>query len=156
MNNLQRQSILSIVLTLNLQVVNPVMALPTFDGGFQLASATPGFPDKLISSKTVVGYFKNFVWGDYFYAVIRTNRGNMTFLIDLDEDCFLAYHQQAKLKIRYERLQRYLPQTGGYQSIDVISNIQTDRTNLVKWRRSISPSKLKQCRRLIERATKSS
>lgn len=154
MNNLQRQSIFSIVLTLNLQVVDPVLALPAFDSATQLASATPGFPDKPISAKTVVGYFNNFVWGDYFYAVIRTSRGKMTFLIDRDEDCFLAYHQRVKLKIRSERLQRYFPQAGGYQSIDVISNIQTDRTNLVKWRRSISPAKLKQCRRLIERAIK--
>ncbi len=154
MNNLQRQSIFSIVLALNLQVIDPVLALPTFDGGTQLASATPGFPDKLISAKTVVGYFNNFVWGDYFYAVIRTNRENRIFLIDGDEDCFLASHQRVKLKIRYEQLQRYLPQAGGYQSVYVISNIQTDRTSLAKWRRSISPAKLKQCRLLVERATK--
>ncbi|WP_309744484.1 hypothetical protein [Chamaesiphon sp. OTE_20_metabat_361] len=155
MNNLQRQSIFMLILALGMQTANPSRAVSQPNDLMQLASATPGFPDKIIASKTITGYFTNFVWGDYFYAVIATNRGNQTFLVDRDEDCFLAYHQKVRLKIRYDRLQRYIPQAGSYQPIDVIRNIQTNRTDLVRWRRSISPAKLKQCRRLIDRATTS-
>jgi hypothetical protein len=156
MNNLQHQSIVMLILALSMQAANPTRAVPQSNDLMQLASETPGFPDKIVASKTVVGYFTNFVWGDYFYAVIETSRGTKTFLVDRDEDCFLAYHQKVKLKIQYDRLQRYIPQAGGYQPIDVIRNIQTNRTNLARWRRSISPAKLKQCRQLIENATKSS
>ncbi len=153
MNNLQRQSIVLLILALGIQAANSTRAVSKPTDLMQVASATPGFPDKIIASKTVTGYFTNFVWGDYFYAVIDTNQGTKTFSVDRDEDCFLAYHQKVKLKIRYDRLQRYIPQAGGYQPIDVIRTIQTNRTDLAKWRRSISPSKLKQCRRLIDRAT---
>jgi hypothetical protein len=155
MNNLQRQSIVMLILAVGMQSANPARAVPQSDKLMQVASATPGFPDKIIASKTVTGYFTNFVWGDYFYAVIDTNRGIKTFSVDRDEDCFLAYHQKVKLKIRYDRLQRYIPQAGGYQPIEVIRTIQTNRTDLARWRRSISPAKLKQCRRLIDRATSS-
>jgi hypothetical protein len=156
MNNLQRQSISIVILTVSMQVAGMALALPPSDDPIRLSSATPEFPDKIVASKTAIGYFTNFSWGDYFYAVIKTSSGNITFLVDRDEDCFLAYHQKVKLKIRYDRLQRYIPQAGGYYPIDVIRNIQTNRTDLVRWRRSISPAKLKQCRQLIERATKSS
>ena len=155
MNNLQRRSIFMLILALGMQTANPARAVPNSNAPIQLASATPGFPDKIIASRTITGYFTNFVWGDYFYAVIQTNRGVKTFSVDRDEDCFLAYHQKVKLKIRYDRLQRYMPQAGNYQPIDVIRNIQTNRTDLARWRRSISPAKLKQCRQLIENATKS-
>ncbi|WP_310415603.1 hypothetical protein, partial [Chamaesiphon sp. OTE_8_metabat_110] len=128
MNNLQRQSIFMLILALGMQTANPSRAVSQPNDLMQLASATPGFPDKIIASKTITGYFTNFVWGDYFYAVIATNRGNQTFLVDRDEDCFLAYHQKVRLKIRYDRLQRYIPQAGSYQPIDVIRNIQTNRT----------------------------
>jgi hypothetical protein len=153
MNNFQRQSIGMMILTLNLQVATAVLTPPQLAHATQLASATPGFPDKIVESRTIVGSFTNFIWGDYFYAVIDTSRGKMYFSVDRDEDCFLAYHQKVKLKIRYDRLQRYVPEAGNYQPFDIVRNIQTNRTNLVRWRRSISAAKLKQCDRLIEQAT---
>jgi hypothetical protein len=156
MHNFQRQSISIIILTLNLRVADAALALPEWDRIAQRASAVSAFPDRIIATKTVIGYFTNFVWGDYFYAVIETNRGRMTFLVDKDEDCFLVDRQHVKLKIRYDLLQRYIPQAGGYQSIDVIRNIQTDRTDLIRWRKSMSSAKLKQCRQRIERAIRSS
>jgi hypothetical protein len=119
----------------------------------QRSDPASGFPDRIIASKTVVGYFQKFSWGDYFYAVVKTNRGNINFMLNppssklmqRDEDCFLARHQTVKLKIQYDTIASYIPQAGGYHSIDVIRKIQTDRTSLAKWRRSMSPAKLKQC-----------
>jgi hypothetical protein len=155
-HNFPHQSIAIIILTLNLQAADAAVALPQWDRIAERSPPASAFPDRIIATKTVIGYFTNFVWGDYFYAQIETNNGRMTFLVDKDEDCFLVDRQHLKLKIRYDRMRRYIPQAGGYQSIDVISNIQTDRTDLVRWRKSISPAKLKQCRQRIQRATKSS
>jgi hypothetical protein len=151
-NNLAAKSIGVIVLTL----ATCGMHLPA------VAAPTARFPDRIIASKTVVGYFQNFYWGDYFYAVVKTNRGNINFIINpplpkllqRDEDCFLAQYQTARLKIQYDTITSYLPQAGGYHSIEIIRKIQTDRTSLAKWRRSMSPAKLKQCRQLVDRATK--
>ena len=130
----------------------------------QLSPAASKFPNRVIASRTIVGYFQNFSWGDYFYAVVKTNRGNISFMLNPpspkllrgDEDCFLAHHQQERLRIQYETISSYIPPAGGDRSIDVIKHIQTDRTDLARWRKSISPAQLKQCRQSIERATKSS
>jgi hypothetical protein len=131
-------------------------AIADFALASQISLATPPAPDKVVESGTVVGYFTNFVWGDYFYAVIKTDRRNIHFLIDRNEDCFLALHQRSRFTIQYDIIRRYIPQAGSYQPIKVIRNIQTNRTSLAKWSRSIPLTKLKQCRQLVDRATESS
>jgi hypothetical protein len=144
-NNLSAKSIGIIVLILATCETHLLAVALT-----QRSDPSSRFPDRIIASKTVVGYFQKFSWGDYFYAVVKTNRGNINFMLNppssklmqRDEDCFLARHQTAKLAIQYD-------------TIAVIRKIQTDRTSLAKWRRSISPAQLKQCRQLIDRATKS-
>jgi hypothetical protein len=160
-NNLPAKSIGMIVLTLTACSLHlPASA----DDSKSPTTMTSRFPDKIIGSKTVVGYFQNFFWGDYFYAVVKTDRGNINFMVNpsspklrqRDEDCFLVQHQTARLKIQYDTISSYIPEAGGYHSIDVIRKIQTDRTSLAKWHRSISPAMLKRCRQLVDRATKSS
>jgi hypothetical protein len=129
----------------------------------QLDPAASKFPNRVIASRTIVGYFQNFSWGDYFYAVVKTKRGNISFMLNPpspkllrgDEDCFLAHHQQQRLRIQYDTIDTYIPQAGGYHSIEVIRKIQTDRLTLATWRKSLSPTRLKQCRQLVEKATKS-
>jgi hypothetical protein len=119
----------------------------------QLSSSTPQFPDRIVASKTVVGYFSNFLWGDYFYAIVKTDRGQINFLIDRDEDCFLTHHQKSRLLIQYDLVNRYLSQAGGYYPIHIIRKIKTDRSDLSRWRKSISPAKLRQCRQIVEQAS---
>jgi hypothetical protein len=135
--------------------IDTMQALPSLDSIDRLAATGAKFPDKVTASRQIGGYFRNFIWGDYFYAVIKTDRGKMIFSIDRDEDCFLASHPKSRLVIQYDWLQRYIPEAGGYYSISVISNIQTAKTDLATWRKSLSPAKLKQCRQLVDRATKS-
>jgi hypothetical protein len=141
-------------------MADEVQILPKID---RVSTTTSQFPDRVIAAKIVSGYFQNFFWGDYFYAVVKTNRGNISLIINPpspkllqgDEDCFLAHHQQQRLRIQYDTIESYIPEAGSYQSIDVIRKIRTVRTDLATWRKSISPTKLKQCRQLVERATKS-
>jgi hypothetical protein len=122
------------------------------------------FPDRVIASNRIVGYFQYFSWGDYFYAVVKTSRGKkISFMLNPPSqqlftsgtDCFLAYHQHQRLKIEYDTIDTYIPQAGGYHSIETIKNIRTERTTLDTWRKSMSRTQLKHCDRLIERATKS-
>jgi hypothetical protein len=167
------QSIVMLCLTVTICGVttNSARTLPVVNTVTQTLPSPSRFPDKLIASRTVVGYFQHFLWGDYFYAVVKTDRGNLNFMLDRpvlptadraqqitqqDLNCFLADRQGVRLSIRYDRLNRYLPQAGGYYPIDVIRDLKTDRTDLAQWRRAISPAQLQQCSQKIDRATKSS
>jgi hypothetical protein len=103
--------------------------------------------DRLVSSKTVVGHFDKFIWGDYFYAIIQTDKGEeISFFIDNDEDCFLTKNYQAKLSIEYDIVERYLSEAGAYYPVNIIRNIQTERTDLATWRKSVTSAELKKCR----------
>jgi hypothetical protein len=147
------------------------LKMPTIANELRLVStisqpslAATKFPDRVIASKKIVGYFQYFSWGDYFYAVVKTSRGKKILfmlnppsqqLLKSGTDCFLASHQHQRLRIEYDTIDSYIPQAGGYHSIETIKNIRTERTTLDTWRTSMSRTRLKQCGRLIERATKS-
>jgi hypothetical protein len=45
----------------------------------------------------------------------------------------------------YDVLDRYTPQMGGYRRINVIRNITSRKTNLKKWRRTVTQKEQDQC-----------
>jgi hypothetical protein len=103
------------------------------------------FPDRIISSRKIRGKFLRKVWGDYLYITIFTKSGEKVFLIDGNEDCFLMQNQTEQLAIDYDVLDRYTPQMGGYRRVNVIRNITSRKTNLKKWRRTVTQKEQNQC-----------
>jgi hypothetical protein len=89
---------------------------------------TAKFPDglrptgghRVLASKTLQGQFKQLQQGDYLYATVTTKTGNVTFLIDGHESCFLQQTQGQDLTIQYDAIERYAPELSGYRSVNVI------------------------------------
>jgi hypothetical protein len=113
-------------------------------------------PDKIVASKSIQGRLVKFLQGDYFYATIETEQGeSLDFSIDGSEDCFLAQNKSDRLSIQYDDVERYIPETGGYQPIRIIRGLQTEKTDWVAWRLTVTPETMAQCRRdLVEKATR--
>jgi hypothetical protein len=111
----------------------------------KVAQDNRNFPDQILLSKTIPGKFIKLVSGDYLYAKISTAKGEKTFLIDSNESCFLAQYPQESLKIDYNVVDRYTPQASGYRRVNIIRNITTRRTNLQKWRRTVTKKTLAVC-----------
>jgi hypothetical protein len=104
--------------------------------------------DRFIESKQVVGRFSQFIWGDYLYAIIKTEgEEEISFFIEDDENCFLTKNSQAKLTIEYEIVERYIDRAGGYYPINLIKNIRTEGIDLETWRKSVTATELKACRK---------
>jgi hypothetical protein len=158
MNTLQ-QLLIGLSLTIcvgNLPMIaNSILASTQSNSSTQISVAAPTTPDRVIGSRTIFGYFTHLVWGDYFHAFVKTDRETIDFIIDRNEDCFLALYPKSRLKIKYDLVKRYIPEATGYQTIKIISNIETNQTNLIKWRKSMTPIALKQCDRLVKQATRS-
>jgi hypothetical protein len=110
-----------------------------------LHKAEKNLPDKIITSKRVLGRFVEIISGDYFYARISTKYGEKIFLIDSNEDCFLRKHPKEKLSINYDVIDRYTTQANGYRRVNVIREITTRKTSLKKWRMILAKNKLSQC-----------
>ena len=109
-----------------------------------LADDDRQYPPKTIASKQVVGRLKSMFWGDYFYATVGTKKKSVTFLIEtLAEDCLLRQSQRKMLTVRYDEVERYIPQAGGYHRVNWIKKI--DGIDVNKWGKSRSRSQLKQC-----------
>jgi hypothetical protein len=111
----------------------------------KVAQTNRNFPDQVLSSKTIQGNFINLVSGDYLYAEISTTKGEKTFLIDGNESCFLQQYSKESLKIDYDVVDRYTRQASGYRQVNIIRNITTRRTNLQKWRRTVTKKTLAAC-----------
>lgn len=104
-------------------------------------------PDRIVASKKLTGHLRELIWGDYFYAKISTQTGeNILFFIDENQDCFLREHQQIRLAIEYDVVERYLPQPQRYHQVNIIRAIATNRTNLARWQRSLTTEQLEKCR----------
>jgi hypothetical protein len=113
----------------------------------KVAQSNRNFPDQILLSKTIQGKFINVLWGDYLYAKISTAKGEKTFLIDGNESCFLQQYPKESLKIDYDVVDRYTPQASGYRRVNIIRNVTTRRTNLQKWRRTVTKKTLAVCER---------
>jgi hypothetical protein len=113
-----------------------------------ISATSEAHPDRLIASKKLTGYFRQFIRGDYLYAKIKTETGaDISFLIEQNEHCFLAEHQKTRLVIKYDVVDRYIPQAGGkYYPINLIRAIKTNQTNLATWQRSLTTEQLVKCR----------
>jgi hypothetical protein len=107
-------------------------------------------PDRIVTSKKLVGRFSEFIWGDYLYAKIRAQTGEeISFMMDKNESCFLAEYKETQLTIAYDAIERYIRQAGGYHRVNIIRAIETDGTNLAKWQRSLTTEQLEKCRENI-------
>jgi hypothetical protein len=105
------------------------------------------FPDKIVASHKVIGTLTEFRWGDYFYAIVKTDAGDITFFMEgNDADCFLALNKAVKLAIQYDVVKRYLPQASGYHEIALIRSIGNGRIDLATWQQSHTAEQIKQCR----------
>jgi hypothetical protein len=113
----------------------------------KVAQNNRNFPDQILLSQTIQGKFINLISGDYLYAKIITAKGQMTFLIDGNESCFLKQYPQESLKIDYDVVDRYILQANGYNRVNIIRNITTHRTNLQKWRCTVNKKTLETCER---------
>ncbi len=103
------------------------------------------YPPKITASARIVGRLKSLFWGDYFYASFGTKQEKVTFLIDDRADCLLRQKQGKTITIRYDRVERYLPQAGGYYRINQIKTI--DGIDLKQWQKSLSRAQQNQCDR---------
>jgi hypothetical protein len=111
----------------------------------QIVAQKREFPDRINSSRKIRGKFLRKVWGDYLYITVSTKSGEKVFLIDGNEDCFLIQNRTEQLAIDYDVLDRYTPQMGGYRRVNVIRNITSRKTNLKKWRRTVTQKEQDQC-----------
>jgi hypothetical protein len=101
------------------------------------------FPTRKIASKQAIGKLSSLLWGDYFYATIKTKTENITLIIDGMEDCLLKQNKNKIMTIEYDEIERYTPQLNGYRNINIIKQI--DRVDVDRWQRSLSRSAIKQC-----------
>ncbi len=102
-------------------------------------------PDRIIQSKKVKGRLKKLIWGDYLYAFVTTKKGQITFLINGNESCFLRQYQKEELSINYDVVDRYIPQASGYRRFNIIRQVQSKTTNLATWRKSVTQKELNRC-----------
>jgi hypothetical protein len=102
-------------------------------------------PDRIIQSKKVKGRFIKSIWGDYFYSFVGTTAGEIRFMINSDESCFLRQHRQSELSIDYDIVDRYIPQASSYGHYNIIRNVQSKKTNLATWLKSVTKKELDQC-----------
>jgi hypothetical protein len=102
-------------------------------------------PDRIIQSKKVQGRFIKSIWGDYLYSFVGTKSGEIQFMINSDESCFLRQHRQSELSIDYDIVDRYIPQASGYGHYNIIRNVQSKKTNLATWLKSVTKKELDQC-----------
>jgi hypothetical protein len=102
-------------------------------------------PDRIIQSKKVQGRFIKSIWGDYLYSFVGTKSGEIRFMINSDESCFLRQHRQEELSIDYDIVDRYIPQASGYGQVNIIRNVQSKTTNLATWQKSVTEKELNQC-----------
>ena len=126
---------------------HPLLAKQAISLVWRLAERPAAHPDRLVASKTLTGRFSTFVWGDYLYAKVRAETGEeLLFRIERNENCFLAEHRAAQLAIAYKVVERFIPQSGKYHSVNLIQGIKTEQADLATWERSITTEKLEQCR----------
>jgi hypothetical protein len=141
----QNRAILAVMFCYLLVIDNrAVNAQPLTSQKYQQAQMKQ-LPDRIISSRKIRGKFLRKVWGDYLYITVSTKSGEKVFLIDGNEDCFLIQNLTEQLAIDYDVLDRYTPQMGGYRRVNVIRNITSRKTNLKKWRRTVTQKEQDQC-----------
>jgi hypothetical protein len=102
-------------------------------------------PDRIIQSKKVQGRFIKSLWGDYLYSFVGTKSGEIMFMINSDESCFLRQHRRSELSINYDVVDRYIPQASSYGHYNIIRNVQSKTTNLATWLKSVTTKELDQC-----------
>jgi hypothetical protein len=112
--------------------------------GFRESSANQ---DKFIASKKMQGRVTKILWGDYLYAHVMGEAGEVQFLINGDEDCFLRKHRGELLAIDYDVVDRYTPQASGYRDVNIIRNASTAQTSLKAWRDRVTEQELQKCDR---------
>jgi hypothetical protein len=105
----------------------------------------PDGGDRILESKTLQGQFKQLLQGDYLYATVTTKTGDVTFLIEGHESCFLQQTQVQDLTIQYDQIERFTPELSGYRTVNVIRDIRTPQTNLQAWRSKVTTADLARC-----------
>jgi hypothetical protein len=111
----------------------------------KVALEPPEHSDRVIQSKKVQGRFIKSIWGDYLYSFVGTKSGEIRFMINSDESCFLRQHRQSELSIDYDVVDRYIPQASSYGHYNIIRNVQSKKTNLATWLKSVTKKELDQC-----------
>lgn len=93
--------------------------------------------EEVTDSKTFVGKFAGFVWGDYLHGeFIDVNNKLLNLFINTrDVSCFLALHKDETLEVSYNKIYRYFEEGAGIYPSEEITQIKTEKDNFLEWRR---------------------
>lgn len=109
-------------------------------------------PDKFIGNTNVHGKFQNLESGDYLHATIRSDRGNtLSFYVQDEEACYLIRNKSKTLKVDYKKIQRFIPEGGGYFPANIITQITTENSDFRSWRKKLKSKDIKRCQLEVER-----
>lgn len=88
---------------------------------------------KVLASGETIGYFDGIEWGDYCHFVVKDLNGElhgffvyMNFNKNLDIDGYEndPSHQGKKVKVKWQDIETYIPEGGGYYTIRELLNVE--------------------------------
>jgi hypothetical protein len=139
---LKRFTFYCIFLTIGLSILNPGFAAdrPMLHVDPACVNRAEG---ESLNSKQFEGKFSEFVWGDYLHAeFIDANNKNLSIFVDTrDASCFLALHKSERIKISFNTVCRYIDEGAGIYPAEEITQIETQKENLIMWREKFDFSK---------------
>jgi hypothetical protein len=98
-------------------------------------------PDKVLKTLRLKGSFSKFEVGDYTHVVIKKNDGKETsFWLGSNGEVlmkFLVAHKGKPLSLTYQVVKSYIPEAGGYQTIERLIDARSDGETAAQWWRRI-------------------
>ncbi len=91
-------------------------------------------PDKIIKSDLIKGNLIGFEIGDYCHAVIRTDKKDtLSFFVNELLTYYLVENIKNNSEFKYNKINRYFEEGGGYYIIEVLDFAKTDSSNFNQW-----------------------
>jgi hypothetical protein len=98
-------------------------------------------PDKVLRTQRVKGSFIKFEVGDYTHVSIKKSDGKeASFWLGSNGEVlmkFLVAHKGEPLVLTYQVVKSYIPEAGGYQTIERLVDARSGRETAAQWWRRI-------------------
>ncbi|MGB7925356.1 MAG: hypothetical protein WCF57_19105 [Pyrinomonadaceae bacterium] len=106
-----------------------------------MESAQGKRPDKVLKTTSVKGSFVKFEVGDYTHVVVKKSDGKETsFWLGTNGEVlmkFIVAHKGEPLLLTYQVVKSYIPEAGGYQTIERLVDARKGRETAAQWWRRI-------------------
>ena len=92
-------------------------------------------PDKIQETKETSGDFLSVEWGDYLHLNFKLKSGENFSLFATDDRItyFILAHKIQTLNLKYQIVEAWIPEGGGYYKINRIISAKTDSIDFFEW-----------------------